>query len=202
MCALDSRLDSHGAQTGPSRNQTAFLALPDSPNPLRRRMLAALGLAASGAATGWPGPVLATAGNTATATGATPAPFTESHRLAATLVRKALEDTETSSISMALISDKGVVWAQALGNMGDPAQTPVSPNTLYCIGSCSKLLATVAVLQLADRGMLELDAPVVQYVPTFSMRSPNYRDITVRMLVNHQSGTASPPCHFPAIRPR
>jgi CubicO group peptidase (beta-lactamase class C family) len=188
MCALKSRLDSPRNQIGPQHGQTAFLALPDAPNALRRQMLAAMGVAASGAAVGWPGSVLATGASAVAAPGVTPATFVESHGLAAALVRKALESTETSSISMALISGKGLVWAQALGTMGDPAQTPVTPHTLYCIGSCSKLLATVTALQLADRGLVQLDAPVVHYLPAFSMRSPEYRDITVRMLINHQSG--------------
>src|SRR5690606_38967447 len=82
MCALKSRPDSRVNPISPPQGQSAFLALPDGPNPLRRRMLAAMGLAASGAATGWPASVLATGANT-TAQGGTPAAFTESHSLAA-----------------------------------------------------------------------------------------------------------------------
>lgn len=66
------------------------------------------------------------------------------------------------------------------------SQSP--PDTLYCIGSCSKLFATVAALQLVDRGLIDLDTPIKQYLPLFSMRSLEYRHITVRMLLNHQSG--------------
>lgn len=58
----------------------------------------------------------------------------------------------------------------------------------YCVGSVSKIYTTVAVMQLAEEGKLSLDKPVVQYLPSFKMADPRYRDITVRMLLNHSSG--------------
>ena len=59
---------------------------------------------------------------------------------------------------------------------------------IYCIGSVSKIYTTVAVMQLAEAGKLDLDKPVVQYLPAFKMADPRYKDITVRMLLNHSSG--------------
>ena len=59
---------------------------------------------------------------------------------------------------------------------------------LYGIGSVSKIYTTVAVMQLAEDGKLSLDAPVTRYLKDFKMADPRYRDITVRMLLNHSSG--------------
>lgn len=59
---------------------------------------------------------------------------------------------------------------------------------VYCIASVSKVYATAAVMQLADRGLVDLDAPVTEYIPDFTMADPRYTDITVRMLMNHTSG--------------
>ena len=56
---------------------------------------------------------------------------------------------------------------------------------MYGIGSVSKMLATVAVMQPEDQGLVELDVPFAQYVPELTMLSPAYRQITVRMLLNH-----------------
>ena len=58
----------------------------------------------------------------------------------------------------------------------------------YGIGSVSKIFTTVAVMQLVESGKLELDKPVVQYLPAFKMADPRYKNITVRMLLNHSSG--------------
>lgn len=59
---------------------------------------------------------------------------------------------------------------------------------IYCIGSVSKMYSTAAVMQLADKGLVELDSPVTEYVPGFKMADERYKDITVRMLMDHTSG--------------
>ena len=60
--------------------------------------------------------------------------------------------------------------------------------SVYGVGSVSKIYTTVAVMQLAEAGKLELDKPVTAYLPEFKMADQRYRDITVRMLLNHSSG--------------
>lgn len=59
---------------------------------------------------------------------------------------------------------------------------------VYGIGSVSKIFTTVAVMQLVEQGKLNLDKPVTEYLPAFKMADPRYKDITVRMLLNHSSG--------------
>lgn len=59
---------------------------------------------------------------------------------------------------------------------------------VYCVGSVSKIYSTAAVMQLADEGKVSLDAPVTDYIPDFKMADSRYKDITVRMLMNHTSG--------------
>ena len=49
-------------------------------------------------------------------------------------------------------------------------------------------LMTGAVMQLAEDGKVSLDAPVTRYLPDFKMADERYKDITVRMLLNHSSG--------------
>ena len=56
------------------------------------------------------------------------------------------------------------------------------------IASISKMYVTTAAMQLADQGKIGLDSPVTDYIPEFEMADARYRDITVRMLMNHTSG--------------
>lgn len=56
------------------------------------------------------------------------------------------------------------------------------------VGSVSKIYVTTAVLQLVDKGLVKLDEPVTTYIPDFCMEDERYKDITVRMLMNHSSG--------------
>ena len=67
------------------------------------------------------------------------------------------------------------------------AQT-TTDERVYCLASVSKVYVTAAVMQLVDQGLVDLDAPVTEYIPDFTMADPRYTQITVRMLMNHTSG--------------
>jgi CubicO group peptidase (beta-lactamase class C family) len=90
-----------------------------------------------------------------------------------------------SSVSVALTDANGLLWSQVMGQV---AGTPATLGTLMSLGSVSKNLAAVAVMQLVDAGRVRLDAPVTSYIPDFTMASPAYRRITVRMLLDHTAG--------------
>ncbi|MCR5337839.1 MAG: beta-lactamase family protein [Lachnospiraceae bacterium] len=61
-------------------------------------------------------------------------------------------------------------------------------DTIYCVASVSKVYVTTAVMQLVDQGKVDLDAPVTDYINDFRMADERYKDITVRMLMDHSSG--------------
>ncbi|MBR3901623.1 MAG: beta-lactamase family protein, partial [Ruminococcus sp.] len=50
---------------------------------------------------------------------------------------------------------------------------------VICIGSVSKMFAATAVMQLAEQGKVDIDAPVTDYLPDFYMADSRYKDITV-----------------------
>ena len=68
------------------------------------------------------------------------------------------------------------------------AATEGDADQIYCIGSVSKVYVTTAVMQLVEQGKVDLDAPVTDYIDDFKMADERYKDITVRMLMNHTSG--------------
>ena len=59
---------------------------------------------------------------------------------------------------------------------------------IYCVGSVSKVYVVTAVMQLVEQGKVELDKPVTEYIDDFVMADEGYKDITVRMLMDHTSG--------------
>jgi CubicO group peptidase (beta-lactamase class C family) len=105
-----------------------------------------------------------------------------------TTARQFLTQAPGSSLSLALVRDGRVIWRQGFGYADRAAQTAPGPDTMYGIASVSKILATVATMQLVDQGKIDLDAPITRYIPTFTMTSPAYQEITVRMLLDHSSG--------------
>lgn len=62
-------------------------------------------------------------------------------------------------------------------------------DSVFQIGSMGKVWTTTAIMRLVDEGKIDLDAPVVSYVPEFSSSDPEItRTVTVRHLLNHTSG--------------
>jgi methyl acetate hydrolase len=105
-------------------------------------------------------------------------------------------------VAMAADED-GVIYEGAAGERAPGTGEPVTPDTMFRIASMTKKVATVAALQLVERGDLDLDEPVETYVPDFGqlqvlegfdgdtprMRPPASR-ATVRQLVTHTTGLA------------
>ena len=102
-------------------------------------------------------------------------------------VRSVMKQTKATSVSVAFVSKGTRVWSQRFGRVDKAGKKP-SSTTMYGVGSVSKTVTAIAVMQLVDAGKVSLDAPVVRYIPDFTMASPQYRQITVRMLLNHSAG--------------
>jgi CubicO group peptidase (beta-lactamase class C family) len=93
-----------------------------------------------------------------------------------------------ASVSVALFKDNRIVWREAFGSASMQTGTAATTTTRYNIASVSKVIAALAAMILRDRGQLDLDAPIVTYLPDFSMLSPAYADITSRHLLSHACG--------------
>jgi CubicO group peptidase (beta-lactamase class C family) len=108
----------------------------------------------------------------------------------ATILKElALSETNTSAVTLALVDDRRLLWAEAFGSIDRTSSQAPTTETLFCVASCSKVIAAVATMILVDRGLVELDAPLVRYIPAFRLAEGEAcRDITVRMLLDHSSG--------------
>lgn len=93
-----------------------------------------------------------------------------------------------TSVQYALIADGKIVISGQSGVYSKDASIAPTKDNMYGIGSISKVFTTVAVMQLVEQGKVKLDSPVVDYIPEFKMADDRYKDITVRMLLNHSSG--------------
>lgn len=93
-----------------------------------------------------------------------------------------------TSVQYALIADGKIVISGQSGVYSKDSSIAPTKDNMYGIGSISKIFTTVAVMQLVEQGKVKLDSPVVDYIPEFKMADDRYKDITVRMLLNHSSG--------------
>ncbi|MGO4344516.1 serine hydrolase domain-containing protein [Paenibacillus sp. MCAF9] len=92
------------------------------------------------------------------------------------------------SVQYALI-DNGVIKVSGQSGVNDiEGKIPLTKETIYGIGSTSKMFTASAVMKLVDEGKINLDTPVVHYITDFKMEDERYKKITPRMLLNHSSG--------------
>ena len=69
-----------------------------------------------------------------------------------------------SAIAIALVDDKRIIWSQRFGLADrDTGQMPTD-STMFGVGSVSKMFAAIAVMKLVDRGVVDLDTPLVTYI--------------------------------------
>ncbi|SFP34915.1 CubicO group peptidase, beta-lactamase class C family [Oscillibacter sp. PC13] len=100
----------------------------------------------------------------------------------------AMEYGGADSLQYAVWQNGEILLSGHVGNYSRTENRALTGEELYGIGSVSKIYTTAAVMQLVEQGKVLLDAPVTQYLPNFRMKDSRYKDITVRMLLNHSSG--------------
>ena len=109
------------------------------------------------------------------------------------LVRHEMKKRDVTGLSIALVDDQRVVWAEGFGYADKAGNVPASPVTIYRAGSISKLFTATAAMQLAESGKMDIDHPLGNYLPGFSIRSrfPTSAPITPRSIMTHHSGLPS-----------
>ncbi|MDQ3747784.1 MAG: beta-lactamase family protein, partial [Acidobacteriota bacterium] len=108
-------------------------------------------------------------------------------------IRREMTDKELPGVSIALVDDQKIVWQQGYGFSDPKAKTPITADTVFRVGSVSKLFTDIAVMRLVEQGKLDLDAPVTNYLPDFKPHNSFGKPITLRQLMSHQAGLVREP---------
>jgi CubicO group peptidase (beta-lactamase class C family)/D-alanyl-D-alanine dipeptidase len=103
-------------------------------------------------------------------------------------VRYEVESKDLPAFSIALVEGDTVVWADGFGFQDAQRKSPATAETVYRVGSVSKLFTDMAVMQLVEQGRLDLDAPVREILPGFAPTSESDTPITLRQLMSHRAG--------------
>jgi len=88
-------------------------------------------------------------------------------------------------VSAAVVLDHELRWSAGYGRTDIENNVPATSSTVYRLGSIAKTITAAAVLQLAEKGKLDLDAPVQKYVPAFPTKQ---WPVTCRHLLAHVAG--------------
>ena len=85
------------------------------------------------------------------------------------LIRQEMEKNNVQGLSIALVDDQQIIWAQGFGYTDVGKRIPATQETVYATGSIAKLFTIVAALQLAEQNKIHLDQPLRTYLPEFSI---------------------------------
>ena len=114
------------------------------------------------------------------------------HYLAA-VIKRDMAKYDVKGLSIALVDNQKVTWAEGFGYADTANQVPATAHTVYRIGSITKLMTATEIMRLASQGKVELDQPVTAYVADFSIHSrfAHSKPMTLRALLAHHSGLPS-----------
>lgn len=102
-----------------------------------------------------------------------------------------MKNYNVPGLSIAVINNYKIEWAKAYGIMDVNSDLPVTDNTLFEAASTSKLITAVIALHLVEKGKLNLDADVNQYLKTWKVPESELtklEKVTLRRLLTHQAG--------------
>lgn len=106
-------------------------------------------------------------------------------------VQRAFAAYGLAGLAVGVVSAGELVYARGFGVRSRATGEPVTTRSLFHLASVSKTLVATAVVQLAERGLVDLDAPVAAYLPYFTLGDPRYAAITVQQMLSHTSGLPS-----------
>lgn len=109
------------------------------------------------------------------------------------VIQHEMADKNLPALAIALVDDQDIVWARGFGWADPDRKIPASAETVFRVGSVSKLFTAIAIMQLVEAGRLDLDAPVTTYLPEFQPRNPYNQPITLRQLMSHRAGLVREP---------
>lgn len=104
-------------------------------------------------------------------------------------VESAMKDWKVQGCAVAIVKNGKIVYTKGFGLRDVKNNLPVTPNTLFAIGSCTKAFTSASVCLLVDEGKMDFDKPVITYYPNFKLQDDYVTThITVRDLLCHRSG--------------
>ena len=105
----------------------------------------------------------------------------------------------TPAMAVALFDREHTVRVTRYGYADPEARVPLAPDTLFGIGSITKSFTGLAVVQAAERGLLDLHRPVTDYLPWFEVQT-RFAPITLHHLLTHTAGLVGVIDRSPDIR--
>ncbi|HSO75381.1 MAG TPA: serine hydrolase domain-containing protein, partial [Blastocatellia bacterium] len=105
------------------------------------------------------------------------------------MIQQVMKEQEVPGFAIAVVRDQKIVYASGFGVKNiDKKNDKINPESLFHMASITKPFVATSVMQLVEQGKVDLDMPVVKYLPYFRLKDERYKTITVRQMLGHISG--------------
>lgn len=106
-----------------------------------------------------------------------------------TLLERILKDRKAAGFAVAVVKKDKIIYAKGFGYRDQEKKLPVTPNTLFAIGSCTKAFTSSLMGLYNKENKLDYDKPARDYLPTLQFFNNDLNNnITVRDLMCHRTG--------------
>ena len=109
-----------------------------------------------------------------------------------TLVEEIMASGQVPGAAVGIVKDGELVYAEGFGVTELGSDEPVTPDSIFHMGSVAKTATAVAIMQLVEAGKIDLDAPLTEYLPDFTLADPDLGEVTIRRLLSHTAGMPDP----------
>ena len=107
-----------------------------------------------------------------------------------------IKDKNLNAISIAIIKQNDFFWAAGFGFIDKEKKIKADENTIYRVGSVSKLFTDIAIMKKRESGDIDIDLPIQNYLPKFNPENIyNDEPITLRQLMSHRAGILREPAY-------
>ena len=104
------------------------------------------------------------------------------------MVEETMARINLPGFALGVVKNGELVYAKGFGVTSLEGGAPVTSQTVFQWAETSMAVTAMAVMQLVEAGKIDLDAPVTDYVPYFTLQDELYEEITVGQLLAHTSG--------------
>ncbi len=104
------------------------------------------------------------------------------------MIDQVMESFGLAGLAIGIVRDNTLVYAQGFGVRNLQTQEPVTSESLFHLASISKPFVATAIMQLVERDLINLQAPVVTYLPYFTLDDERVGEITVQQMLSHTAG--------------
>jgi CubicO group peptidase (beta-lactamase class C family) len=105
-----------------------------------------------------------------------------------TFLQSLIDTGGIPGITIAITNGQHIVYSKGLGVTNAETKEKLEPYHIFHIASVSKTFTATAVMQLHEKGKIDIHKPLITYLPYFKLNDDRYKTITIKQMLNHTSG--------------